>query len=257
MIIVISPAKTVDFETPPQTSKYTIPDFLAESNTLVREMRNYSRNGIKELMHVSDKIADLNIARFKAFKTPFTPKNAKQAALAFKGDVYTGLNIEDFKAKDLDFAQKHLRILSGLYGVLRPLDLMQAYRLEMGLKLPIKKAKNLYEFWDNRVTDTLNAEFKKQKEDTLINLASNEYFKVIQKKNLKGTIITPAFKEARDGGYKMIGIYAKKARGLMSSYIIKNRISDPEDIQSFNLDGYKFNKKLSSDTGWTFTRKQS
>jgi len=257
MIIVISPAKTVDFDTPPQTSKFTTPDFLTESNKLVREMRHYSRNDIKKLMKVSDKIADLNVERFKSFKTPFTAKNAKQALLAFKGDVYTGLNVEDFKAKDLDFAQKHLRILSGLYGLLRPLDLMQAYRLEMGLKLPIKNTKNLYEFWDNRVTDTINNEFKKQKENTLINLASNEYFKVIQKKNLKGTIITPAFKEARDGGFKMIGIYAKKARGLMSNYIIKNRIKDPEEIKKFSLDGYKFNKKLSTDTDWTFTRKLS
>ena len=256
MIIVISPAKTVDFETPPQTSKFTTPEFLTESNKLVREMRRYSRNDIKKLMNVSDKIADLNVERFKSFKTPFTPSNAKQAALAFKGDVYTGLNIESFKAKDLDFAQKHLRILSGLYGLLRPLDLMQAYRLEMGLKLPIKKSKNLYEFWDNQITDTLNAEFKKQKENTLINLASNEYFKVIKKKNLEGTIITPAFKEARDGGFKMIGIYAKKARGLMSRYIIKNRIKNPEEIKSFCEEGYKFNKKLSTDTDWTFTRKQ-
>lgn len=256
MIIVISPAKTVDFETPPQTTKFSIPDFLTESNKLVREMRHYTQSDIKKLMNVSDKIADLNVERFKDFKTPFTQKNAKQAALAFKGDVYTGLNIEDFKAKDIDFAQKHLRILSGLYGILRPLDLMQAYRLEMGLRLPIKKTKNLYEFWDNRVTDTINAEFKKQKESTLINLASNEYFKVIQKKNLQGTIITPAFKEARGDDFKMIGIYAKRARGHMSSYIIKNRIKDPEDIKKFNVDGYKFNKKLSTDTDWTFTRKQ-
>jgi len=256
MIIVISPAKTVDFETPPQTSKFTSPDFLKQSNVLVREMRNYSHNDIKKLMNVSDKIAVLNVERFKDFKTPFTPKNAKQAILAFKGDVYTGLNIEDFKAQELDFAQKHLRILSGLYGLLRPLDLMQAYRLEMGLKLPIKKTKNLYEFWDNQVTEKINAEFKKQKENTLINLASNEYFKVIKKKELNGTIITPAFKEARDGGFKMIGIYAKRARGLMSRYIIKNRIKDSEELKAFDLDGYKFNKKLSTDTDWTFTRKQ-
>lgn len=256
MIIVISPAKTVDFETPPQTTKFSIPDFLTESNKLVREMRNYSRNDIKKLMHVSDKIADLNVARFKEFKTPFTPKNAKQAALAFKGDVYTGLNIDEYTAKDLDFAQKHLRILSGLYGILRPLDLMQAYRLEMGLKLQIKTTKNLYEFWDDQVTEALNAEFKKQKENSLINLASNEYFKVIQKNKLNGTIITPAFKEARDDGFKIIGIYAKKARGLMSSFIIKNKMTNPEDIKAFNMDGYKFNKKLSTDTDWTFTRKQ-
>lgn len=256
MIIVISPAKTVDFETPPQTSKFTNPDFLSESNKLVREMRRYSRNDIKKLMNVSDKIADLNVERFKKFKTPFTAKNAKQAILAFKGDVYTGLNIEDFNARDLDFAQKHLRILSGLYGLLRPLDLMQSYRLEMGLKLAVKNTKNLYEFWDNQITEKINSEFKIQKEHTLINLASNEYFKVIQKKNIDGTIITPAFKEARDGGFKMIGIYAKKARGLMSRYIIKNRIKNPEEIKAFSLDGYKFNKNLSTATDWTFTRKQ-
>jgi len=256
MIIVISPAKTVDFETAPQTSKFTHPDFLSESSKLVREMRHYSHNDIKKLMTVSDKIADLNVERFKKFKTPFTTKNAKQAGLAFKGDVYTGLNIEDFSARDLDFAQKHLRILSGLYGLLRPLDLMQAYRLEMGLKLPIKNNKNLYEFWDSQITEKINSEFKKQKENTLINLASNEYFKVIQKKNLEGTIITPAFKEARDGGFKIIGIYAKKARGLMSRYIIKNRLKNPEELKKFSLDGYKFNHKLSSKNDWVFTRKQ-
>lgn len=256
MIIVISPAKTVDFETPPQTSKFTTPDFLTESNKLVREMRQYSRNDIKKLMHVSDKIADLNIERFKSFKTPFTQKNAKQALLAFKGDVYTGLNVESFNAKDIDFAQKHLRILSGLYGLLRPLDLMQAYRLEMGLKLTVKKTKNLYEFWDSQVTEAINAEFKKQKESTLINLASNEYFKVIQKNNLEGTIITPVFKEAREDGFKIIGIYAKRARGLMSSFIIKNKIKNPDEIKKFTADGYKFSKKLSTDTNWIFTRKQ-
>ena len=258
MIIVISPAKKLDLDTPPITTTYTTPDFLDDSKKLITRMRKFKQAELKKLMSISDKIADLNITRFKKFKTPFTPDNAKQAALAFKGDVYTGLDIKSFSKADLNFTQKHLRILSGLYGVLRPLDLMQAYRLEMGTKLDTKYAgknnANLYQFWDERVTHKINDELKKLKADTLINLASNEYFKVIKPKQLNATIITPAFKEKKHGEYKMIGIFAKKARGTMSRYIIKNRITNPTDIKKFKEDGYKYNAKLSSDSNWVFTR---
>jgi len=207
-------------------------------------------------MKVSTKIADLNFDRYEAWKKPFTPKNAKQAILAFKGDVYTGLDAESFKADDFKFAQNHLRVLSGLYGLLRPLDLMQPYRLEMGTKLDTEEGKNLYEFWGSDITQGLNKQLKKIKSDTLINLASNEYFKSVKSKELNATIITPAFKEYKNGEYKMIGIYAKKARGLLSRYIIKNMLSDPEDFKSFNEEGYRFNKTLSKGNNWVFTRKQ-
>jgi len=255
MLIVVSPAKTLDYDTPPKTKTFTIPDYLDDSAELIHRMREFSALDISELMHVSSKIAELNFDRFEAWNKNFTEKNAKQAVLAFKGDVYTGLDAESFTAKDFQFAQKHFRMLSGLYGLLRPLDLMQPYRLEMGTKLSTDRGKNLYEFWGSKVTEGLNAQLKKIKSDKLINLASNEYFKVVKPKELKGEIITPAFKELKNGDYKMIGVYAKKARGLLSRYIIKNQLSDIEDIKSFDIDGYKFNKKLSRDNNWVFTRK--
>ncbi|MDH5600343.1 MAG: peroxide stress protein YaaA [Gammaproteobacteria bacterium] len=256
MLIVISPAKTLDYETPAKTSVFTTPDYLDHSQRLIKRLRNLSSLDISELMKVSTKIADLNFDRYESWKKPFTQKNAKQAILAFKGDVYTGLDAETFKADDFKFAQNHLRVLSGLYGLLRPLDLMQPYRLEMGTKLDTEEGKNLYEFWGAGITEGLNKQLKKIKSDTLINLASNEYFKSVKPKELNATIITPAFKEYKNGEYKMIGIYAKKARGLLSRYIIKNKLSDAEDIKSFNEEGYRFNKTLSKGNNWVFTRKQ-
>jgi len=255
MLIVVSPAKTLDYDTPPKTQKFTLPDYLDDSAELIHRMRELSSLDISELMKVSTKIADLNFDRFEAWNKNFTEKNAKQAALAFKGDVYTGLDAESFTAKDFAFAQKHFRMLSGLYGLLRPLDLMQPYRLEMGTRLSTDRGKNLYEFWGDEVTEGLNAQLKKIKSKYLINLASNEYFKVVKPKVLNGEIITPAFKELKNGEYKMIGIYAKKARGLLSRYIIQNQLSDIEDIKSFDVDGYKFNKKVSEGNNWVFTRK--
>jgi len=245
MLIVVSPAKTLDYTTPPKE----------DSAELIHRMREFSSLDISELMHVSTKIADLNFDRFEAWDKKFTEKNAKQAVLAFKGDVYTGLDAETFSAKDFAFAEKHFRMLSGLYGLLRPLDLMQPYRLEMGTRLSTDRGKNLYEFWGNEITEGLNAQLKKIKSPYLINLASNEYFKAVKPKALEGEIITPAFKELKNGDYKMIGVYAKKARGLMSRYIIQNQLSDIEDIKSFNIDGYNFNKKVSSGNSWVFTRK--
>ena len=216
MLIVVSPAKTLDYESRPKTKVATQPDYLDHSQQLINRLRQFSPLDIAELMKVSMKIADLNVDRYASWKKPFHEKNAKQAVLAFKGDVYTGLEAESFDSKDFTFAQQHLRILSGLYGLLRPLDLMQAYRLEMGTKLQNDRGKNLYEFWGSTITDGLNQQLKKIKSDTLINLASNEYFKSVKTKELNANIITPAFKEKKNGEYKMIGIYAKKACGLLS-----------------------------------------
>ena len=255
MLIVISPAKTLDYDTPPKTKTFTIPDYLDQSQQLIDRMREFSALDICELMKVSNKIAELNFDRYESWDRNFTPDNAKQAVLAFKGDVYSGLDAESFKAADFKFAQKHLRILSGLYGLLRPLDLMQAYRLEMGTKLENIKGKNLYEFWGTDITDGLNKQLKKIKSDYLINLASNEYFKAVKPKNLHAEIITPAFKDYKNGQYKMIGVYAKKARGTLSRYIIQNQLSNPEDLKEFDGDGYKFNKKLSKGNNWVYTRK--
>ena len=254
MITVISPAKKLDLDSPVPALDVTTPDFLGQSRKLNKILREYPELDLMELMHVSQNIAELNVQRNKQWKTPFTPKNARPALLTFKGDVYQGLDAPTLKAADLKFSQKHLRILSGLYGLLRPLDLMQAYRLEMGTKLPNAAGKNLYEFWGETLTDKLNEELTSQRSKYLINLASNEYFKAVKPKLLEADVITPAFKEKKDGTYKMIGIFAKKARGLMSRYMIKNRIDKPEDLKSFDLDGYAFNEKLSDDSNWVFTR---
>ena len=256
MLIVISPAKTLDYETAPKTKTFTIPDYLDQSQQLINRLRNLSALDISDLMKVSAKIANLNFDRYESWKKTFTVKNSKQSILAFKGDVYTGLDAESFKAADFKFAQNHLRVLSGLYGLLRPLDLMQPYRLEMGTKLKTDMGKNLYEFWGSDITEGLNKQLKKVKSNYLINLASNEYFKSVKPNELNAEIITPAFKEFKNGEYKMIGIYAKKARGMLSRYIIQNKLSDPEDIKSFNEDGYRFNKSLSKGNNFVFTRKQ-
>lgn len=256
MLIVISPAKTLDYESAPKTKTFTTPDYLKQSQQLINRLRNFSSLDISDLMKVSAKIAGLNFDRYESWKKPFTLKNAKQSILAFKGDVYTGLDAESFKADDFKFAQNHLRVLSGLYGLLRPLDLMQPYRLEMSTRLKTDSGKNLYEFWGSEITDGLNKQLKKIKSDYLINLASNEYFKAVKPKELNAEIITPAFKEFKNGDYKMIGIYAKKARGMLSRYIIQNKLSSPEELKSFNEDGYRFNKTLSKGNDFVFTRKQ-
>lgn len=256
MLIVISPAKTLDYESASKTKIFTTPDYLKQSQQLINRLRNFSSLDISDLMKVSAKIAGLNFDRYESWKKPFTLKNAKQSILAFKGDVYTGLDAESFKADDFKFAQNHLRVLSGLYGLLRPLDLMQPYRLEMSTRLKTDSGKNLYEFWGSEITDGLNKQLKKIKSDYLINLASNEYFKAVKPKELNAEIITPAFKEFKNGDYKMIGIYAKKARGMLSRYIIQNKLSSPEELKSFNEDGYRFNKTLSKGNDFVFTRKQ-
>ncbi len=255
MLIVVSPAKTLDYETPPKTKQFTLPSYLDDSQLLIDRLRELSALDISELMKVSSKIAELNVERYESWQPDFTPDNAKQAILAFKGDVYTGLDANSFSAADFKFAQSHLRMLSGLYGFLRPLDLMQPYRLEMGTRLQNVRGKNLYEFWGTKITEGLNQQLKKIKSNTLINLASNEYFKAVKPASLNAEIITPAFKEYKNGQYKMIGIYAKKARGLMSRFIIQNRLSNVDDLQQFDVDGYAFNPHMSDDKTWIFTRK--
>ncbi|MET0067785.1 MAG: peroxide stress protein YaaA [Candidatus Thiodiazotropha sp.] len=254
MLIVISPAKTLDYETPPTTRTHTKPRFLKDSRQLVDNLRNYSALDLAELMKLSMKLADLNFERYHDWKTPFTLNNAKQAVLAMKGDVYTGLDAESLSEESLAFAQDHLRILSGLYGVLKPLDLMQPYRLEMGTRLSNPSGKDLYAFWGETITQAINKDLKSQGDDVLINLASNEYYKSIKPKLIKGRIITPQFKERKNGGYQMIGVFAKKARGLMSRYIIDKRLHDPEALKRFKLEGYVFNKALSKGDQWVFTR---
>lgn len=254
MIIVISPAKTLDFETPPKTSKHTSPDFLQHSAELIAQLKTIEPDALSKLMSISPKLATLNSNRYFEWSAPFTPDNAKQCLYAFKGDVYTGLDAESLSAPEITFAQKHLRILSGLYGILRPLDLMQAYRLEMGTQLANERGKSLYEFWGNLITDAINADLKKQKADTLINLASNEYFKSVKTKQLNAQIITPIFKDEKNGTYKIISFFAKKARGLMSRYIIQNKLTQPQDIKGFDLAGYYFDNNGSTENEWLFKR---
>ncbi len=254
MITIISPSKTQDFSSNGVPELHTQPRFLDQTEVLVNELRKQSAGDIKALMEVSDKIADLNYNRYRQFNTPFSPENAKQALFAFKGDVYTGIDIENYNEKELSFAQDHLRILSGLYGLLRPLDLIQPYRLEMKIKLKNPKGKDLYSFWGNRLTEELNKAMASGAKPVLINLASNEYFKAIQKKELKADIITPVFKEFKNGKYSIIAIFAKKARGLMTDFIIKNRIEDPETLKTFQQEGYEFSEQHSNEKEWVFIR---
>lgn len=251
MLIVISPAKTLDFETAPSTEKCTQPRFLPQSQQLINELKHLSTADIATLMKLSDKLAALNMARFQTWQKPFNLENAKQALLAFKGDVYTGLDADTLDVAGLDFAQQHLRILSGLYGVLRPLDLMQAYRLEMGTKFANAKGKDLYQFWGSQLRESIESELK---DGVLINLASNEYFKAVEAKKLKARIITPVFKDWKNGQYKIISFYAKKARGLMSRYIIDHSINDPENIKGFDSEGYRFSPEMSQADEWVFLR---
>jgi len=254
MLILISPAKTLDFDTPATTSTATQPELLARSKRLIKQLRDYSPQQIARLMKLSDKLASLNAARFGQWAPPFTADNAKQALLAFKGDVYTGLDADRLSEQELAFAQQHLRILSGLYGVLRPLDLMQAYRLEMGTPLANPQGKDLYAFWGDTLTKVVNRTLHEQQSDTLVNLASQEYFKSIQPKRLKARLITPVFKDQKHGQYKVISFYAKKARGLMTRFAIVNRITDAEKLQAFDSDGYYFAPAASSDNEWVFLR---
>ncbi|WP_207062973.1 peroxide stress protein YaaA [Motiliproteus sp. SC1-56] len=254
MLILISPAKTLDFDTPASTQQHSQPGFEQESLTLVQTLRELAPQDLAKLMKLSDKLASLNAARFQAWSQPFTPDNAKQALLAFKGDVYTGLDAESLDESALAYAQDHLRMLSGLYGVLRPLDLMQPYRLEMGTRLANPGGKDLYQFWGDKITERLNQDLRASGSATVVNLASNEYFKAVKPTKLDAELITPVFKDLKNGQYKIISFYAKKARGMMARYAIDQRLEDPEQLKGFDSAGYYFSPEQSGDREWVFLR---
>ncbi len=252
MKIVLSPAKSLNFEKELPTSKHTTSSFLKESKQVHKILKEQSPKDLSELMSISDKLSDLNWERNQKWKTPFTAENARPAVYTFDGDVYTGLDAYTIPVEKLDRLQDSLRILSGLYGYLKPLDLMQAYRLEMGTKLFVGDSKNLYEFWKKTITDSLNKELKKG--ELFINLASNEYFSVVDVKALKVPVITPEFKDYKDGKLKIISFYAKKARGLMVRYIIDSNAQTTDDLKGFDYEGYQFDSNLSKGTHLVFTR---
>ena len=256
MLMVISPAKTLDYESPLATRKYSLPALLNQSQELIDIARRLTPAQIATLMSISDKLAHLNAERFNDWQPDFTPENARQAILAFKGDVYTGLAADTLTDDDFDFAQQHLRMLSGLYGVLRPLDLMQPYRLEMGIKLSNPQGKDLYSFWGDQLTTVLNEALARQGDDVLINLASDEYFKGVKPKLLAGKIIKPVFLDEKNGKFKVISFYAKKARGMMCRYIIRHRLTTPQQLTGFNSDGYFFDEQSSTDQELVFKRHQ-
>lgn len=251
MLTILSPAKTLNVDKQELLTEYTLPVLLEESERLVTELKKYSSKRLAALMKINPKLAQLNFERYQEWTPQYNTGNAKQAILSFRGDVYNGLDAESFSQEDFHFAQHHLTILSGLYGVLKPFDLMKAYRLEMGTNLKTRQWKNLYDFWGDKITTTINQMLN---QDELINLASKEYFKVINQNLLKCKIITPVFKENRNGTYKFVHIFGKKARGLMARFIIQNKITDPEQIKLFDLDGYYYNDRLSKDFEWVFTR---
>ena len=255
MIIVLSPAKTLDYEFE-ASGNYSVPAFLDQSTKLIGQLKKKEPKDIASLMGLSDKLATLNYDRYQSWSaSKKASSDSKPSMLVFKGDVYQGLQAEDLTVKEMDFAQKHVRILSGLYGILRPLDLMKPYRLEMGTKLETAQGKNLYEFWGNKVQRNVLEELKKQKSDLLINLASKEYFTVLGKLPEELNVVSPAFKDYKNGKYKIISFYAKKARGLMARWIIQNKVTDFEDLTKFNLDGYRYSKAESSATTPVFLRK--
>ena len=253
MLTLLSPAKTLDLDTP-AFSTHTQPEFLKSAQLLNTELRDYSVTKLQKLMGLSEKLATLNVNRNQAWKPPFTTQNARSAIRAFQGEVYVRLDAKTFTQADLAFAQDHLRILSGLYGLLRPLDLMQAYRLEMGTSLKTEAGKGLYAFWGDSITQSLNNSLAEEKNPVVINLASNEYSKAITRKTLSAQLITPVFKEKKGDGYKVIAILAKRARGLMARHIIKKKLKTPAGLKKFSTDGYAYQPSLSTETEWVFTR---
>jgi uncharacterized protein len=256
MLVLISPAKSFNPKAfgpdSPSAHIHSDPDFVEESIRLIKKMGTFSRKKVGELMNISPELAKLNVDRYQKWAPSPKREDTTQAILAFNGEVYRGLNAKDMGEEDLDFAQNHLRILSGLYGVLRPLDLMQAYRLEMGTKLKYYNYKNLYQFWGDKITKRLNVDLDNS--NHIINLASSEYYKSIKEVKLKAQVITPIFKDFSNGTYKVLMTYAKNARGVMANYIIKNRIIEPELIKSFDGSGYTYDPNQSDEANWVFTR---
>ena len=254
MLALISPAKTLDYESALPTDSHTLPRLLAHSQELIDVSRTLSASEIANLMSVSEKIANLNVERFRDWQADFDFSNARQALFAFKGDVYTGLDAYSLKDQDIDYAQQHLRMLSGLYGLLRPLDLMMPYRLEMGTKLKNPRGSNLYEFWGTIITDLINEDLAAAKSELLVNIASDEYYKSVKESKIQAEIIKPVFLDQKNGKYKVISFYAKKARGLMARYIIENKIERAEDLKGFNSDGYYFDADSSLQGELVFKR---
>jgi cytoplasmic iron level regulating protein YaaA (DUF328/UPF0246 family) len=255
MLIVLSPAKTLDFDTPAHVDTATQPDFLKRSAQLIAILREMPPSQIASLMRISDPLAALNAERYAAWTPKFTSRNAKQALLAFNGDVYEGLDASTLKPKQLDYAQAHIRILSGLYGLLRPLDLMQAYRLEMGTKLANPAGKDLYAFWGDTITETLNREIAQTKAQALVNLASEEYFKAVKPALLEVPVITPVFQDWKNGQYKIISFYAKRARGLMARYAAEKGLKRAASLKDFDVEGYAYAEEISDAQHWVFRRK--
>ncbi|MFK7893390.1 MAG: peroxide stress protein YaaA [Granulosicoccus sp.] len=254
MLILLSPAKTLDMQTPSRVKEPTIPAFLPESEKLVRTLKRYSRDALGELMHLSDSLAQLNADRYKQWSPQSGDSLARPAIQAFRGDVYVGLDVDTLSKTDLNYAQKHIRMLSGLYGVLRPFDLMQAHRLEMGTALKTRRGESLYEFWGDRITDHLNDELSPGKTQLIVNLASNEYFKSVRRSKLVVPPVSPVFKDEKNGNYKVISFFAKKARGAMARHLIKTRARAPEDILAFSELGYRFDEESSSEAQPVFLR---
>lgn len=254
MYFLLSPAKNLNEKRDFTPKIYSQPPLLEEAEILMNDVRPLAPQQIAELMHVSDKIALLNAERNAAWHTPFTPENAKQAVYMFNGDVYEGLSAETLDSDGIDYLQRHVRLLSGLYGLLRPLDLMQPYRLEMGTPFVNRRGKNLYEYWGGTITEWLNRTLKEHNAGTLINLASQEYFKAVRLEKLDAEIITPVFKDEKNGQYKIISFYAKRARGLMVRYAAERRISRAEELKQFDYEGYIYNEAASTEKEWVFLR---
>ena len=254
MLTLLSPAKTLDFETPPATKSASQPALLDDAEELVEALRDLSAMDLSNLMSISERLGALNHRRFADWETPFTKDNARQAILAFKGDVYQGMDAGSFSADDFKFAQKHVRILSGLYGVLKPLDLIQPYRLEMGTRFQNERGRNLYEFWGDRITEVLNSQLKTQKTKTVLNLASNEYFKSVNTDVLSADVVAPVFKDLNKGTYRVISFYAKKARGVMTAWLVRNQIDDTSAIEKFDQSGYRYSEEMSEPGAPTFVR---
>lgn len=255
MLMLLSPAKSLDYETPPAVIRHTLPQFIEESAALIDVIKPYTPAQIASLMDLSDTLSQLNVARYGAWSPKFSTKNSKQAVLAFNGDVYEGLQANSLNAEQLDWAQSHLAILSGLYGLLRPLDWMQPYRLEMGTKLANPRGKDLYAWWGDTLAEHLNAQLKKQGDDLIVNLASQEYFKAVKRKALKARVIECVFEDHKAGVYKIISFHAKRARGLMARHIIVNQITREADLPSFDAEGYAFDAKVSEPQRLVFRRK--
>jgi len=256
MIITLSPSKGQDFESQTPSKIFTLPEQLEDSQLLINEAKKLDMESVRKLMDVSENISSLNVQRFQDWQTPFDTQNAKAALFAFKGDVYSGIQKDKYDDNDLAYAQDHLRILSGLYGALRPMDLIQPYRLEMKTKLGNPRGENLYQFWGERITENLNKSLQIQEEKTLVNLASNEYYKSVKPKLIDGRILNISFKEEKDGKSRILAVYAKKARGMMTDFILRNRIENAEDIKDFGTANYRFSKAESDDNQWVFTRPQ-